>query len=431
MWSTGGNTATATNLVYGWNYVTVTDVCSSLVDSVQITSLPALTANITFSVPASCPTSADGKASVTVSGAPPYVYVWSNSISTSFIATDLLPGWNYVTVTDLCGSAVDSINISNVPALSIQASTRSIVSCSGGNNGSGIVTTADGGAPFTFLWNTGEVNDTAITLIQGWNYVTVTDVCGSLVDSIEIGVVPAVSARYDKPEGVICFGQSTARIDVIPIDGIAPYTYAWGDTTLTTFNRTNLDAGKYFFTVTDGCNSTFVDSVIINQPGNLSLSLITTSVSFTGLSDGAIDLIVSGGTQPYNYNWSNNVLVEDQTDIKEGVYYITVTDNNGCVISDSSSIVTDSWHIEIYKAFTPNDDGKNDVWNIKYISAYPECEVLIYNEWGIKVFESIGYTTAWDGTNSKGKKLPAATYYYIIDLKDGSKVYTGSVALLK
>lgn len=433
LWSPSGNTnAFATDLVYGWNYVTVTDACTSLVDSVEISSLPPLTANITFSVPASCPTVNDGKASVTASdGAPPYTYVWSNSSSTGFVAVDLFPGWNFVTVTDQCGFAVDSINISNLPALSIATSSLSLVSCAGGNNGSAVVTTTDGGAPYTFLWNTGEVNDTAITLVSGWNYVTVTDVCGSLTDSIEIAVTPVVSASYEKPDGILCFGQSTASIEVIPVNGILPYTYTWGDTTLTTFDRDSLSAGKYYFTVTDGCGSAYIDSVIINQPGALSLSMITTNVSFTGLSDGAIDLIMSGGTQPYNYDWSNSVVIEDQTEIPAGDYSITVTDNNGCVIIDTTSIVTDSWHIEVYKAFTPNGDGKNDVWNIKYISAYPECEVTIFDEWGIKVFESTGYETAWDGKNSKGKQLPAATYYYIIDLKDGSKVYTGSVALLK
>ena len=101
------------------------------------------------------------------------------------------------------------------------------------------------------------------------------------------------------------------------------------------------------------------------------------------------------------------------------------------MITDSSTIITDSWHIEIYNAFSPNGDGKNDVWNIKYISAYPDCDITIFDEWGIKVFESTGYATAWDGTSRKGNKLPAATYYYIIDIKDGSKPFTGSVAILK
>ena len=433
LWSPSGNTnAFATNLVYGWNHVTVTDACTSLIDSVNITSLPVLTATIDFFVNASCPNTADGKARVTaVNGAPPYTYVWSNSTSTGYVATDLLPGWHWVTVTDQCGTAIDSINIPNLPALSLQMTSKSDVSCSGGSNGAAFVTTTNGGAPFTYLWNTGETNDTAITLIQGWNYVTVTDACGALVDSINISVTPVVTATYDKPDNILCFGQAIATIEVTPINGILPYTYAWGDTNLVTFNRDSLSAGKYYFTVTDACNSTYLDSVTINQPGALSLSMITTNVSFTGLSDGAIDLIMSGGTQPYQFDWSNGVVVEDQKDIPAGEYSITVTDNNGCVISDSSSIVTDSWHIEVYKAFTPNGDGKNDVWNIKYISAYPDCEVTIFNEWGMKVFESKGYATAWDGTNSQGKKLPAASYYYIIDLKDGSKVYTGSVALLK
>ncbi len=425
--------AFAGNLNNAWNYIRVTDFCSTLIDSVQIDFLPVLNASITFSVPASCATTADGKASVTATnGAAPYTYLWSDAAaSTGFVVLDLLPGWNYVTVTDQCGFAVDSVNLTNLPALSITTLSLNTVSCAGGSNGSAVVTTTDGVVPFTYLWSTTEANDTATTLITGWNYVSVTDICGTKVDSIEVAVTPVVTASYDRPAQIYCFGDSTARIVLEPLNGLAPYSYVWGDTTLTNYDRTGLHAGKYYFTVTDGCNSTFNDSIIINQPGALSLSMITTNTSFTGLSDGAIDLIMSGGSQPYSYNWSNSVSQEDQANIPEGVYYITVTDNNGCVILDSSTIATDSWHIEIYKAFTPNGDGKNDVWNIKYISAYPNCSVTIFNEWGMQVFESTGYETAWDGTNKKGNKLPAATYYYIIDLKDGSKVYTGYVTLVK
>jgi len=210
---------------------------------------------------------------------------------------------------------------------------------------------------------------------------------------------------------------------------VAPFSYIWQNSIETDSIRTNLTAGTYKFTITDKCGSVS-DSIIIRQPGQLTSSVLVTNVSFEGLSDGKIDLLVFGGTQPYSYIWSNGAVTEDLSDISEGKYFVTITDDNGCVTIDSVLVNSEGKHIEVYNTFTPNGDGKNDVWNIKYINAFPNCNVLIYDQWGVKVFESQGYTKPWDGTKG-GKALPAATYYYVIDLNDGSQPYTGSVTIMK
>ena len=75
--------------------------------------------------------------------------------------------------------------------------------------------------------------------------------------------------------------------------------------------------------------------------------------------------------------------------------------------------------IHIPNVFTPNDDGENDFWIIQGIDFYPKCTVTVYNRWGKKVLFSVGYTQPWDGKQSD-QPLPAATYYYVIDLKNGS-----------
>ncbi len=422
--------AFATNLINDTNWVRVTDACTSKIDSVIIASLPPLTTSMS-SWPASCPNKPDGKARVDVyNGAGPFTYAWSNSISTGWVAMDLLSGMNYVTVTDVCSLYIDSVNIGVKTPLSASITSSSPTSCANDTNGTAIVTALDGGLPYSYVWSAStSTSDTASNLPVGNHFVTVTDVCGSLVVPFAITSTPVVTASISK-QNVKCFEQLNGSVIVTPSNGIAPYTYTWGDTILTDSMRTNIGAGLYFITVTDHCGN-FVDSVTINQPGALSLSTINTNVSFTGLSDGVIDVIMSGGVQPYYYNWSNSASTEDLHNIAEGTYNLTVTDENGCIINDSITIVTNSWHIEIYKAFTPNGDGKNDMWNIKHISAYPKCNVTIFDEWGIKVFESTGYEIPWDGKNKNGKILPSATYYYIIDLKDGSKVFTGSVALIK
>ncbi|MEL4309185.1 T9SS type B sorting domain-containing protein, partial [Joostella sp. CR20] len=86
---------------------------------------------------------------------------------------------------------------------------------------------------------------------------------------------------------------------------------------------------------------------------------------------------------------------------------------------------------KIFNVFTPNGDGRNDYFTIRCIENYPNNVVRIYNRWGIEVFEALNYQNNWDGTSNgratinKSDKLPTGTYYYVVDLGDGSKVRTG------
>ncbi|WP_222983059.1 gliding motility-associated C-terminal domain-containing protein [Flagellimonas meishanensis] len=80
----------------------------------------------------------------------------------------------------------------------------------------------------------------------------------------------------------------------------------------------------------------------------------------------------------------------------------------------------------IYNEFSPNGDGVNDFFKIDCISRYPNNVLQVYNRWGNIVFEKRGYGNDWDGiTNGraaiqKGELLPVGTYYYVLDLGDGS-----------
>jgi len=92
--------------------------------------------------------------------------------------------------------------------------------------------------------------------------------------------------------------------------------------------------------------------------------------------------------------------------------------------------VTAPESIVVPNAFTPNGDGINDTWNIKNIETYPNCTVQVFNRYGQEVYSSRGYGISWNGT-FKGSALPTGAYYYIIDLKNGSKVLSGSIAIIR
>ena len=81
-------------------------------------------------------------------------------------------------------------------------------------------------------------------------------------------------------------------------------------------------------------------------------------------------------------------------------------------------------------AFTPNGDGVNDTWNIKYLDQYPNATVEVFNRYGERVYFSNKYPVPWDGTY-KGANLPAGTYYYIINPNSGRKALSGYVAIIR
>ncbi len=86
--------------------------------------------------------------------------------------------------------------------------------------------------------------------------------------------------------------------------------------------------------------------------------------------------------------------------------------------------------LSIPNTLTPNGDGINDTWEIKYLDYYPKSTVNIFDRWGQKVLSSIGYPIPWDGTY-KGTVVPSGTYYYIIDPKNGQAVFSGWLAIIR
>lgn len=84
----------------------------------------------------------------------------------------------------------------------------------------------------------------------------------------------------------------------------------------------------------------------------------------------------------------------------------------------------------IPNTFTPNGDGVNDTWDIKYLNSYPLCTVQIFTRWGQSVYSSIGYGAPWDGTY-RGAALPSGTYYYVINLKNNTQLLSGFVAIIR
>lgn len=95
--------------------------------------------------------------------------------------------------------------------------------------------------------------------------------------------------------------------------------------------------------------------------------------------------------------------------------------------NDSAQAFVTPTCLHVFNEFSPNGDMVNDFFKIECISRYPNNTLKVYNRWGNIVFEQQGYNNTWEGisngraTINEGKQLPVGTYYYILDLGDGSK----------
>lgn len=146
------------------------------------------------------------------------------------------------------------------------------------------------------------------------------------------------------------------------------------------------------------------------------LNSIISSLSITNVTSG-IRWYSNSALTNYLGNYSE-LLPSNQT---TQTYYATQTLNNCESLPDSFTVYISTCNIEIPTAFTPNNDGTNDVWTIAGLdNQFPKNRVKIYNRWGELLFESLPGTYSskpWDGTY-KSSLLPVSTYYYVIELSD-------------
>jgi len=113
---------------------------------------------------------------------------------------------------------------------------------------------------------------------------------------------------------------------------------------------------------------------------------------------------------------------------------VTGIEADGDLTNNVASVTTIPTDWFIPDAFSPNGDGINDLFVIRGIQNYPENKIVIYNRWGNKVFEASPYLNNWDGQATTGLRingndLPTGTYFYLLDLGDGTDMIKGTIYL--
>ena len=131
-------------------------------------------------------------------------------------------------------------------------------------------------------------------------------------------------------------------------------------------------------------------------------------------------------TNDFNNPLVLNALVKPTADAE---YVLTAISNNGCGVTTDTVLVKLYKGIFIPNAFTPNNDGFNDSWNIPALDAYPDFELLVFNRYGEIVYKNSRIRKPWDG-NYKANLLPAGAYAYILKLNVANQIFKGTVMLI-
>ncbi|MCB0705903.1 MAG: T9SS type A sorting domain-containing protein [Saprospiraceae bacterium] len=342
IWNTGDTTELIENLSAGTYYVTATDPTTTCfaVDSFSLQAPDSLYVLISGTEP-DCFGGSNGTISAEVfGGTAPYTLVWNgNPADTGTVLMDVPAGEYIAVVTDAngCSLEADAFILGQPTALSLDFVIDAPL-CVAGENGSITANVSGGTPPYTYLWNTGDAADAIDGLMAGNYSLTVTDNNGcQITDAIILpdGLSPVVQITGVSPA---CFEGEDGSLSAEATGGQSPYEYEWSNGVSGPENP-NIGAGVYMVTVTDANACTTSDSFELTDPPTLVLETEVLVQPCEGFPGGEAIVSVSGGTPDYSYLWSTGDNMPQISDLEAGVYYVTVTDVNGCTAIDSVEII--------------------------------------------------------------------------------------------
>lgn len=336
LWSNGAASEDLVNTLAGSYAVKVKDMNGCLATlNASITEPTKLTLTLDSLVNVACSGQQTGKIAVRANGGvKPYNYLW-NTASTASRVSNIGAGDYAVSVTDGNGcKASYSASVTQPRKLMKSIDAITDIRCSGENTGSVFVTVLEGITPYTFKWSNGADTEDLSNLPAGNYTLTITEGNGcksTLEATIEApaGFNAAVVAVTD----IKCYGESVGAVDIDVSGGVEPYVYAWSNGAKTV-DISSVRADSYSVLITDGNGCLRTLHANVKEPEVLSMNIDSVrNVKCCGDASGAIYITVRGGVKPFSYKWSHGATTEDITNLTLGVYTVTVTDANGCVVT--------------------------------------------------------------------------------------------------
>ncbi len=462
LWSSGGSALVEPGLIAGSYSCFVTDAngCTdtALYNLQEPAVLEILVSDISVT-DVDCYGNSTGEIQVTATGGTPipgipptWTYVLSPATSTIVddIATftGLATGIYTVTVTDANGCSYTTNDIFvDEPDNDLEITIDSYdETC---NQLANAIVYPTGGTPsYTVVWDGLSTTPhlTPQILSSGSNVphtVVVTDANGcSVTESITLlgyeNVFPGNASSFSE---TYCMGEQI----VINIDERPGLSYIWtmsnGDTIATTANLNVTSDSSWLYagntlmlTITDdatGCYQTV--TAIINIPDfNPGCTVLNEEAPITIIEGTEITLSSNNG---YNtYQWTNTD-GEELSTVNEFNFSPTNSDWYNLFVTNGNCIGYCSVYVAVgvipVTGISPNGDTYNDDWYIQDLNKYDNSVVQLFNRWGDMLFEYKGGSDRITNNDFDWESLSIGTYYYIIDLGDGSLPQTGPLTIIK
>lgn len=330
LWSNGATTSTVTGLSQGYYPVEITDAqgCHSNYLGASIAQNPQITVNKTVTN-ATCLQPNGSAIAFGSGGVNPYTYSWSNG-QTGNTATNLPGNNSYTVVATDANGCTGQTNVYIGSSTPINVSYTTSPSQCTSATGSATLTPTGGTAPYTYHWvSNPSVTGSTITNVPPGTYAfQVTDAVGCIrTGSVVVSPISVINATINSST-VIC-PATTGSATAVVSGTNAPFTYLWNNAA-TTSSISSVPLGTYSCTITDGLGCSVIKSKTISSTSPVNLGVATVNATCIYNTDGSANAIVSGGTAPYSYAYSNGTTTPNATGLGVDQYSVTVTDVNGC-----------------------------------------------------------------------------------------------------
>ena len=358
--ATDGTTTTETAAAAGTYCITVaagTDYTITVSDAaggsdefdVEVDANPAPTTFTTAVTPATSGSN-NGAIDLTVtSNDGPFTYQWSNGATTEDI-NGLAAGCYQVTITNGVGCTVPSGDVC-VVTLTVSGAQVTDLDCPNDLDG-GVDITVVGVTNPTFVWTDAagaqvSTNEDLTGVPAGTYSVIITDASGQQAGpfTYTVGVLSNLSGSVTVASdyngaAISCADATDGSLTATGTNGVAPYNFSWS-TGANTATVSNLAAGEYFVTITDGNGCTVIGSQVLEAPIAVTLTGSSTPTACLDETDGTATVMASGGTGAYTYLYDANAgdqTTNTATELSAGTYGVTVTDANGCAANTEITV---------------------------------------------------------------------------------------------
>ncbi len=395
-WSTGENTQAITAASSNTYTVTVTTPqnCSAMFDAL-VTLAPRVSVNLGPDLEACM-----GDTVLLDAGSTPGVaYLWNTGQGTPTLAPTSSGTYILTATNGYCSDSDTVAVLFHAVPVNILADQTACIGQS--------ITLDAGNAGATYAWGNGSAEQTITVSIPGTYSVHITNASGCSADfGAEVAFVPPPSVDLG-PDTVLCAGQ------LLTLDAGNPgstFTWSTGATSPTLSVGTG---GNYTVSVDNGHCSTQDAITVIFNPAPAPLSMHS---YFTCLDEEPHSVLIDAGNAGSSFLWSDGQTTQTVNAAQYGWWSVEITNGFGCTLLDSAKVEEFCRPaIFIPNTFTPNGDGRNDVWLVAGNNIV-EYDMQVFDRWGGVLFHSTSVDQGWDGT-ANGRPMPNDVYVFQVTFR--------------